>query len=399
MAIIAISLLLVAILGVLARPFRIPQWILPAVCALIAIGTNVSSISAARNALGTLSAPIGFLLAAVPLAIALDRLGFFTELADRLIATGRASGSLWILAALVTTVLNLDASVVLLTPLYIQIARQTGRHPFTLAVQPVLLACLASSALPVSNLTNLIAAADTGADTVGFVTNLALPSLVATTVGWWLYRRVLTPDAIVSPPTQLRHRRPSHPNALRIGGMVIAGVLIGFVAGPAIGIEPWIVALAADIALIAVLRRAPWHDIPVGTAVIAASLGVLAAASAAHLPIDHLITGTSTLSLGRTIGVTGIGANLINNLPALLVALPTINHTVTPQLWAILIGVNMGPVILATGSLASLLWLDALNRLDVTVRPRDFTRIGIRVGLPAAAAGAATFLLIEAITR
>ena len=398
MAVLAISLLLAAIFGVLARPFRLPQWVLPAVCALIAIATDVSSIAAARHALGTLAAPIGFLLAAVPLAIALDRLGFFTELADRLIATGRASGSLWILAALVTTVLNLDASVVLLTPLYIQIARQTGRHPLTLAAQPVLLACLASSALPVSNLTNLIAASDTGADTVHFVTNLALPSLVATTVGWLIYRRVLTPDAIVSPPAQQRHR-PSHPDALRIGGIVLAAVLVGFVVGPAVGIEPWIVALAADIALIAVLRRAPWRDIPIGTAVIAASLGVLAAATVKHLPIDHLITGTSTLSLARTIGITAAGANLINNLPALLVALPTINHTVTPELWAILLGVNMGPVILATGSLASLLWLDALNRLDVTVRPRDFTRIGIRVGLPAAAAGAATFLLIGAITR
>jgi arsenical pump membrane protein len=397
-AVIAISLLLVAIVGVLARPSRIPQWVIPAVCALIAIGTDASSIRDARRALGTLGAPIGFLLAAVPLAIALDRLGFFTQLADRLIITGRASGSLWILAALVTTVLNLDASVVLLTPLYIQIARQTGRHPLTLAAQPVLLACLASSALPVSNLTNLIAASDTGAGTVDFLTNLALPSLVATTVGWLIYRRVLSPDAIVSRPTKLEHR-PGHPRALPIGGIVLAGVLIGFVVGPSIGLEPWIVALAADIALIAILGQAPWRDIPVGTAVIAASLGVLAAASVTHLPIDRLITGTSTLSLARTIGVTATGANLINNLPALLVALPTINHTVGPRLWAILIGVNMGPVILATGSLASLLWLDALNRLNVTVRPRDFTRIGLRVGLPAAAAGAGTLLVIHAITH
>ena len=76
---------------------------------------------------------------------------------------------------------NLDASVILLTPLYIQVARQTGRHPFALAFQPVLLACLASSALPVSNLTNLIAASDAGANTIDFVTKLAVPSLVATT--------------------------------------------------------------------------------------------------------------------------------------------------------------------------------------------------------------------------
>jgi hypothetical protein len=38
-----------------------PQWALPAACALIDIGTNVSSIDAAQHALDTLAAPIGFL--------------------------------------------------------------------------------------------------------------------------------------------------------------------------------------------------------------------------------------------------------------------------------------------------------------------------------------------------
>ena len=93
---------------------------------------------------------------------------------------GSRGGGLWVLAALVTTVLNLDAAVVLLTPLYVSIARRSGRDPLALAFQPVLLASLASSALPVSNLTNLIAASATGATTGGFVAHLALPSLVAT---------------------------------------------------------------------------------------------------------------------------------------------------------------------------------------------------------------------------
>ena len=62
------------------------------------------------------------------------------------------------MAAAVTVVFNLDAAVVLLTPLYIRIARRHGYSPEMLAFQPALLACLASNPLPVSNLTNLIAA-------------------------------------------------------------------------------------------------------------------------------------------------------------------------------------------------------------------------------------------------
>ena len=180
-------------------------------------------------------------------------------------------------------------------------------------------------------------------------------------------------------------------------GSSSAITLIGFVGGAAVGVAPWIVALGADVALVTILRRSPWRDIPFGTALIVASLGVLAASAVGHLPIERLVDGAGTAALARTIAATAVAANLINNLPALLVALPAIDPGVTPALWAVLIGVNVGPVVLVTGSLASLLWLDALGRLGVTVRPRDFTSVGVRVGLPAATAGAASFLLLNAI--
>jgi arsenical pump membrane protein len=80
------------------------------------------------------------------------------------------------------------------------------------------------------------------------------------------------------------------------------------------------------------------------------------------------------------------------------VALHAVGSHVTPTLWAVLIGVNMGPVLLVTGSLASLLWLDTLGRLGVVVRPRDFTRVGVRVGLPAAVSGLAVSLLLHLAT-
>ena len=319
---------------------------------------------------------------------------------------GRGDGGLWILAALVTTVLNLDAAVVLLTPLYVRLARQTGRDPLTLASQPVLLACLASSALPVSNLTNLIAASWTSAGTLEFVTHLAVPSLAATAVGWGFYRRVSarqprTAPQPVSDATALRSEAPAsaheHRRAITQGGVVVALVLVGFVAGEQVGIQPWMVALGADGVLVVIVRKVPWGDIPWTTAVLALSLGVLAASAVLNVNVGQVVGGTSAASLARTIGVTALGANVINNLPALLVSLPAVGHHHTSALWAVLIGVNMGPVLLSTGSLASLLWLDTLNRLDVAARPRDFTRVGLRVGLPAAVAGAGVFLAINAL--
>lgn len=411
MAALSIVALLVGVAGAVGRPFRLPAWMVPAGAAVVVLLAGAISLDSARHALSELGGPLAFLLAAVPLAVLLDRLGFFTTVAARITARSSSVGGLWVLTALVTTVLNLDAAVVLLTPLYVSIARRSGRDPLLVAAQPVLLACLASSALPVSNLTNLIAAAATGAGTSDFLVHLGLPSLAATSVGWWRYRALLRRSAVTSPLATVETGDAGEARrALAIGGVVVAGVLIGFTLGRGVGLEPWEVALLADAVLIGVevrtrqahddlgngaaWRAVPWGAAPVGTALVAGSLGVLAAAAVVHLPVGQLIGGTSVADLARTAGVAAAGANVVNNLPALLVALPATGRGVTPSVWAVLLGVNMGPVLVVTGSLASLLWLDALRRLGVPVRARDFSRIGVQVGLPAALGGIGTALLL-----
>ena len=60
---------------------------------------------------------LAFLLAGVPLAALLDRLGFFAAA-----------------AAVTTAVLNLDTTVVLLTPLYLRLARRAEVDPIPLVV-------------------------------------------------------------------------------------------------------------------------------------------------------------------------------------------------------------------------------------------------------------------------
>ncbi|MGH7869095.1 MAG: SLC13 family permease, partial [Candidatus Dormibacteraceae bacterium] len=162
MAVIQVSLLVAAVLGVFWRPARIQNWSVPVASAVLLVAVGGIGLEAAADSLHPLLAPLAFLLLAVPLAVLLDRLGFFTSLAA---LVGRGPHSLlglWVLAACVTTFLNLDASVVLLTPLYIRIARSRGLDATIVTLQPVLLACLASSALPISNLTNLIVAEQRG---------------------------------------------------------------------------------------------------------------------------------------------------------------------------------------------------------------------------------------------
>ncbi len=385
MAVLSVATLVVAVAGAVLRPWRLPAWAVPLAAVVVDLAAGAIGWHAAHRAVSPLAAPIGFLLAAVPLAVLLDRLGFFSALAGRLIAAGGGTGSLWVLGALVITVFNLDAGVVLLTPLYVGIARRRGSDAFALAAQPVLLACLASSALPVSNLTNLIAQAETGAGTGAFLAHLGPASLAACAVGWWCYRRTFPAASTVAVAEELGKEGDRRP--LVAGGAVVAVVLVGFTLGRSVGIDPWVVALGADVVLVAMVRQVPLRQVPLGTAVVALALGVLAAAAVGHLGLHHLIGGTDAAALARTTGVTALGANVVNNLPALLVALPAVGPHPSPALWSVLVGVNMGPVLLVTGSLASLLWLDTLGRLGVPARGRDFTWVGVRIGLPAALAG------------
>ncbi|MGH9058736.1 MAG: SLC13 family permease, partial [Acidimicrobiales bacterium] len=235
MAILSFVLLGGGVAGALARPRRLPAWVVPVVAVAVALAAGAVRPPAVLGSVRALDTALGFLLAAVPLAVLLDRLGFFESMA-RLLSRGRHMvAGLWVLAAAVTTVLNLDASVVLLTPLYVRVARRTGRSPLALAFQPVLLAALASSALPVSNLTNLIVVAHTGIGPLDFLAHLGPPSLAATVVGWWCYRGApgvdaSSHDARAPAPAETPERRP-----LVLGGAIVVAVLVGFVAGPGFG--------------------------------------------------------------------------------------------------------------------------------------------------------------------
>ncbi|HWJ96879.1 MAG TPA: SLC13 family permease, partial [Acidimicrobiales bacterium] len=146
----------------------------------------------AGDALATVAPALAFLLVGVPLAALLDGLGFFDSVAGLLAERfGQIPVlALWALAAATTVALNLDTTVVLLTPLYVRLARRSGVDPVPLALIPLLLAAFASSVLPISNLTTLIAAEQLDLSVGDVLGHLGLPSLAAASIGWIAYRRI-----------------------------------------------------------------------------------------------------------------------------------------------------------------------------------------------------------------
>ena len=95
--------------------------------------------------------------------------------------------------------------------------------------------------------------------------------------------------------------------ALRVGVPLVSFIVVGFTVGDVVGVPVWAVAATADAILIVVLRRAPWRTVPFGAAALAGSqvaiapvrlgLGVLAAAAAPDLGLQHLFAHKGALAV------------------------------------------------------------------------------------------------------
>jgi arsenical pump membrane protein len=80
-----------------------------------------------------------------------------------------------------------------------------------------------------------------------------------------------------------------------------------------------------------------------------------------------------------------LASNLVNNLPAGLVAASAAHAAQSPEpvIRALVIGVDLGPNLSVTGSLATILWLAALRRDGHHVNGWQFLKIGAVVMVPA----------------
>ena len=296
------------------------------------------------------------------------------------------------LATVSTWVLSIDTTAVLLAPIGLAMAAELGLSALPFAFASIWLANSASLLLPVSNLTNLLAQEHLGLDAVGFVRETWAPQvavlLVVVVVLVVRHRRELRGSYTV--PRGL----PSYDPVL----LWLAATVV-LLIGPAIvlGLPAWAVALAASVVLVAgfVVRRpaavaparlarlVPW-SVLLFAIVLFVLVDVLVEHSAGLLG-SVFGTGDTLTDLARLAGVSTVLANVVNNLPAYLVVEPF--ATTSDRLVSTLVGVNAGPMILAWGSLANLLWLRACRARGLQVSWVRFGLEGLLVVPLAVAAG------------
>ncbi len=335
--------------------------------ALLTVG-GALPFSDAEAAVRRIAPTVAFLVVILLLAHLADAEGLFGWAAT---VTARLSGTspagllarIVVLAAVVTAVLSLDATVVLLTPVVLATAERMRVPARPHAYAAGHLANSASLLLPVSNLTNLLAFGVTGLSFLHFSGLMLAPQVAAVLVEYLVLRTLFRRDLDHPVPEPVTTSPPPPVLALVVVGATVAG----FAVTSLLDVSPvWPAAggvlvlgvrqLATRRSRAAALLRAadlPFALFVLGLAVVVEAVLRNGAAGwlAAALP-----DGSGLLPLLAVAGIAAVVANLLNNLPATLALLPAAAVGGPAPVLAMLIGVNVGPNLTYVGSLANLLW-------------------------------------------
>ena len=381
-----------------SRPRGWPEAVAAVPAAVILIAVGAIPAGAAGSEARQLGPVIGFLAAILVLAHLCDDDGLFRACGAWMARSSAGSPrrllvQVFVVASVTTAVLSLDATVVLLTPVVFATAAR-----LQVRARPQVYACthLANSAsllLPVSNLTNLLAFAASGLAFAHFAALMAVPWLVAIGVEYIVFSRFFAADLNTGDlnmrPRRDRGRAGDGDTRLPVFTVVVVALtLAGFAGASAAGVNPAWAAFAGAMVLatraLARRRVAPASlvraaDLPfllfvlsLGIVVKAVTDNGLGRALAPLLP-----GGTSLPALLATAALAAVLANVCNNLLAVLVLLPLAAPSGAGAVLAVLLGVNIGPNLTYTGSLATLLWRRILAHHGSSPDLGEFTRLGL----------------------
>ncbi|HVA52018.1 MAG TPA: SLC13 family permease [Acidimicrobiales bacterium] len=285
--------------------------------------------------------------------------------------------------ASVTAVLNLDTSVVFMTPVALFAARAKGTDERAFLYGTIFMSNSASLLLLGSNLTNLLVFSKSPTLGASFARHMLLPWIVAVIVTIvvvlvWRWRPLREG---VNTPAREKTSFTLGPGVLAVGFAVLAML---FLSRPALWV--FLVGVAAELYDVAVTKRTDLRDAlsvtnPWTLALlfaVAVAVGWFARFSTITVNlVDHA-------SVAATIATSALASLVVNNLPAAsLFAAHRIAH---PH--ALLLGLDVGPNILVTGALSSLLWIRIARRNDVRPSLLTFSVVGTVVAVVAIACAA-----------
>ncbi len=390
-----------AIAGVLFRPKDWPEAVWACLGAVLMVVCGLLPLAQAGGAIVKGTDVYLFLTGMMLLAELARQEGVFDWLASLAVAAAKGSRArlfllVYVVGIAVTVFLSNDATAVVLTPaVYAAIQKaRTKALPYLFIC--AFIANAASFVLPISNPANLVVYGKTLPPLIPWLRTFLLPSICSISATYAVLRFVMRKDIEGKLEEDSEPATLSKPGRLAAWGIAGTGLVLmgasGF--GLDLGLPTCISAVIAVLfvtrarsqSLREIARGVSWSVLP-----LVAGLFVLVEAvnhAGALTDVGRLLRWcAATPHFGALVAsfcVAGL-SNLINNLPSGLLAggalqaFPVSAHIRD----AVLIGVDLGPNLSVTGSLATVLWLIALRREGEQMSSWQFLKIGFLVMPPA----------------
>ncbi|MGA2356025.1 MAG: arsenic transporter [Terriglobales bacterium] len=392
----------ISVLLMLIRPRNIPEvyWIAGGVLLLLFLRL-VSLQLAARAAAKALDVCL-FLIGMMMLSELAREHGVFDWLSSVAVRSARGSCSrlfalVYGVGTIVTIFMSNDATAVVLTPAILTAVRKAKVQPLPYLFVCAFIANAASFLLPISNPANLVVFHNQMPPLGRSLLSYGVPSLLSIAATFitmrWLFRKELC--AAIEGDVEAKPLRSE--GLLVLGGLaaMVAVLLIASSLSKDLGLPTCLAALAITAVVSIKARCNPLglaREISWATLALVAGLFVMVDAMES---IGAMQQTTKWLTWAQTLGSTtgtlitgfavGAANNLVNNLPLGLIAGSTLQAAHAKGLIAdaVLIGVDLGPNLSITGSLATILWLIALRKEKLDVSFWDFLKVGM-VAMPIA---------------
>jgi arsenical pump membrane protein len=389
--------------GVILRPFAWPEFIWAVTGAVLLIALKLLPAAEALTAVAKGTDVYLFLVGMMLLAELARQEGLFDWLAAKAATMARGSATrlfslVFAVGTIVTVFLSNDATAVVLTPAVaavVKAAKAKEALPYLFIC--AFIANAASFVLPISNPANLVIYGSHMPTLTHWLTSYALASLLS----------VLATYAVLRWSQRLRLRQPLSAAiempGLTVGGKLsavgITGTAVVLLASSAFDIQLGLPAFLAGVATAAlvlawarsgpmvVVRGISWGILPLvaGLFVLVEALQKTGVTDDLAGLLRDLVQGSAAGAAWAVAAVLAVSCNLVNNLPAGLLAGRVVQLAHVPEnvRAAVLIGVDLGPNLSVTGSLATILWLTALRREGLRVSAWSFLKLGALVMPPA----------------
>ena len=388
-----------AISGVIIRPFKIPEAVWAVSGAVILIVLQLISPADAFLGITKGTDVYLFLIGMMLLAETAREEKLFDWLAAH--ATQMAKGSstrlfllIYLVGIVVTTFLSNDATAVVLTPAVaaaVKAAKVQKPLPYLLIC--AFIANAASFVLPISNPANLVIYGDHMPPLLQWLSQYIIPSVVA--IGITYLMLYLTQRNALKQKIETNIPIPILSEGGRTAILGIVGTAVILLVASALNVQLGLPTAVTGILTSAIViiraRKNPWMVIKgVSWSVLPLVGGLFVLVEALSKTgviqmLSILLHQNTQTAVNQTAWGSGIvialACNLMNNLPVGLITGSVIQGDHIPEIIksSALIGVDLGPNLSITGSLATILWLVALRREGQSVSAWAFLKLGFLI--------------------